>query len=149
MRSALACAVLGLLVVSGAGPLQAAVQTTGAGPATTDYLFPSGSGALFFHVKPDKTADFEAVVATLSEVLSKATDPIRRQQADSWRIFKSTEAPRESAIYIFLFDPAVTGADYDPIKVLGEAIPAELQGLYDRLREDIIRVERMGLRKLR
>jgi hypothetical protein len=149
MRSAFACAVLGLLVVSGVRPVPAAAQTTGAMPATTDYLFPTGSGALFFHVKPDRTADFEAVVATLSEVLSKTTDATRRQQADSWRIFKSTEAPRESAIYIFLFDPAVTGADYDPIKILGEAIPAELQGLYDRLRADILRVERMGLRKLR
>ena len=89
------------------------------------------------------------VVAKLSEVLDRATDPIRRQQAASWRIFKSVEPSREAAIYIFLFDPAVLGADYDPIKVLSEALPADVQGLYERLKADVVRVERMGLTKLR
>ena len=124
----------------GSAPAKASAQ---------DYVFPSGAGALFFHVKPDRTLDFESVVATLADVLGRTTDPIRRQQAESWRIFKSTETPKDFAIYVFLFDPAVLGADYDPIKVLGEAIPAELQGLYERLRADVARVERMGLAKIR
>ena len=45
--------------------------------------------------------------------------------------------------------PAVSGADYDPIKVLSEDAPAELSGLFERMRADIVRVERMGLNKLR
>jgi hypothetical protein len=149
MRRALACAILALLVAPLSRPAEAVAQTAVVPTVTQDYLFPSGAGALFFHVKPERANDFESVMATLSDVLSRATDPTRRQQADSWRIFKSTEVPKESAIYIFLFDPAVTGADYDPVKVLGEALPVELQGLYDRLRADILRVERMGLSKLR
>jgi hypothetical protein len=118
-------------------------------PASGDYVFPSGAGALFLHVKPDRTEDFEAVIATLAGVLDRETDPIRRQQAASWRIYRSTEAPRDVAIYVFFFDPAVLGADYDPIKVLREAMPADLQSLYDRLRADVVRVERMGLAKMR
>jgi hypothetical protein len=114
-----------------------------------DYLFPSGAGALIFHVRPDRAQDFEAVVAKLSDALDHATDPTRRQQGSSWRIFRSTETPRDSVMYVFLFDPAIAGADYDPIKVLSEAAPADVQGLYERLKADVIRVERMGLAKIR
>jgi hypothetical protein len=124
---------------------------TPAGPQApvSDYAFPSGSGMFFFYVKPEKATDFEAVVAKVSDVLSKTQDPARKQQAANWRIYRSTETPREGAIYVFLFDPAVVGADYDPVRVLGEGLPAEVQGLYDRLKDALIRVERMGLAKLR
>ena len=114
-----------------------------------EYLFPSGAGLLVFHVRPDKTADFEAVVVRLLEVLDRATDPLRRAQASSWRIFRSVETPREAVLYVFFFDPAVSGADYDPIRLLGEAAPTEVHALYERLRADVVRVERMGLTKLR
>ncbi len=117
--------------------------------AGTDYKFPSGAGLLFFYVKPDKTADFEAIVARLGDVLDKSDDPVRKQQAASWRVLRSVEATGDSAIYVFVFIPAVPGADYDPIKVLSEAMPTEVQALYERLREDVIRVERMGLAKIR
>ena len=63
-------------------------------PAPQEYLFPSGAGLLFFHVRPDKTADFEAVVARLAEVLDRTKDPVRVQQAASWRVFRSMETPR-------------------------------------------------------
>ena len=43
----------------------------------------------------------------------------------------------------------MAGADYDPVKLLTEALPAEVQALYTRLKDSIVRVERMGLVKLR
>jgi hypothetical protein len=120
-------------------------------PATAppEYVFPSGAGVLFFHVRPEKVQDFEAVTARLSQVLDSTADPTRKQQAASWRVFRSAETPRESVIYLFVFDPAVLGADYDPVKILSEAAPTEVQQLYERLRADVLRVERMGLTKLR
>jgi len=120
-----------------------------ASAAAPDYKFPSGAGMLFFYVKPDKAADFEAVVARLSEALDKSDDPVRKQQAANWRVLRSVEATGDSAIYVFVFIPAVTTADYDPIKVLSDALPSEVQTLYDRLRDDVIRVERMGLARVR
>jgi hypothetical protein len=104
---------------------------------------------LLFHVRPDKAQDFEAVLARLGDVLDKTPDPLRRQQAASWRVYKSAETPRDSVIYMFFFDPAVSSVDYDPVKVLGEALPADVQALYERLRADVVRVERMGLVKIR
>ena len=136
---------------NGTTPAASLPQTSvpGASPVGADYKFPSGAGLLFFYVKPDKTADFEAVVARLSEVLDKTEDPVRKPQAANWHILRSVEATPNAAIYVFMFVPAVAGADYDPIKVLGEALPTEAQGLYERLRDSVIRVERMGLGKIR
>ena len=118
-------------------------------PAAQEYVFPTGAGVLFFHVRPERAQDFEAIVKRIAESLDRSTDPVRRQQAAHWRIYRSAEAPRDAVIYLFFFDPAVSGADYDPIKVLSEDAPAELSSLFERLRADIVRVERMGLNKLR
>ena len=142
------CAVLSAsahLAVFGAGAADAPAPMD----ARQEYAFPSGAGVLFFHVRPERAADFEAVVARLSTALDRSTDPTRRQQAASWRVYRSTEPPRDVVIYLFFFDPAVSGADYDPVKVLGEDAPAEVGPLYDRLRAAVVRVERMGLDKLR
>ncbi len=117
--------------------------------ASGDYTFPSGAGLLFFYVRPDKVADFDAVLARLTEVLDKTEDPVRKQQAANWRILKSAEMTPDAIIYVFTFIPAVSGSDYDPIKVMSEAIPAEAQGLYEKLRGAVIRVERMGLTRIR
>src|SRR5262249_8726666 len=116
---------------------------------TQSYAFPSGAGMLFFYVKPDRTSDFEAVVSRFSQTLDHAEDPIRKQQAAGWRIMKSVEVTRDAAIYVFLFDPAVSGADYDPVKILSEKQPPDIQPLYEKLRDSTIRVERMGLTKIR
>jgi hypothetical protein len=139
---------------SGAGAMSAPARfvpsTPSQAPAPAqDYRFTTGAGMLFFYVKPDKAADFEAIVSRIGEVLDKAEDPIRKQQAAHWRVLKSVEAQRDHAIYVFLFDPALAGADYDPIKILGEGLPAEVQSLYERLRDATVKVERMGLSKIR
>ena len=118
-------------------------------PASQGYSFPSGAGMLFFYVRPDKTAEFDAVVARLNEALDTVQDAARKAQASGWRMFRSSEVARDAVIYVFFFDPAPASADYDPVKLLAEALPAEAQGLYDRLKASIIRVERMGLAKIR
>ena len=118
-------------------------------PVAQEYVFPTGAGVLFFHVRPDRGPDFENIVKRIGEALDRSADSVRRQQAASWRIYKSAETPRDAVIYLFFFDPAVSGADYDPIKILSEDAPTELSALFERLRADIIRVERMALSKLR
>ena len=141
-----ACSLVG---VSAAPAVRAQNSPPAAPPATQAYTFSTGAGVLFFYVRPDKVADFEAVVSKISEVLDATQDPLRKQQASSWRMFKSTEALKESAIYVFSFDPALPGADYDPVKLLADTVPAEAQALYEKLKAAIVRVERMGLARLR
>ena len=140
----IACMLIGL-----SAPTARAQDSAPASAAAQAYTFATGAGILFFYVRPDRTTDFEAVVARLSESLDGAQDAVRRQQAASWRMFRSAEAVKESAIYVFSFDPAVPGADYDPVKLLAEAVPGEAQALYEKLKAAIVRVERMGLARLR
>jgi hypothetical protein len=142
----MACLLVGLTAAPAARAQDPAPAASAAAQA---YTFATGAGILFFYVRPDRTSDFEAVVARLSESLDGAQDAVRRQQAASWRMFRSAEAVKESAIYVFSFDPAVPGADYDPVKLLAEAVPAEAQALYEKLKAAIVRVERMGLARLR
>ena len=87
-------------------------------PAAADYHFPSGSGLLLFHVRPELTREFEAVIARLASALDSTSDPVRRAQASSWRMYRSVEAVEDAVVYVFAFFPAVDGADYDPVKVL-------------------------------
>ena len=141
----IACLLVGL----SAPAARAQDPAPAAATAAQAYTFATGAGLLFFYVRPDRTAEFEAVVARLSESLDGAQDATRRQQAASWRMFRSAESVKESAIYVFSFDPAVPGADYDPVKLLAEAVPAEAQALYEKLKAAIVRVERMGLARLR
>lgn len=117
--------------------------------AAPDYTFETGTALLLFYVRPDKTADFEAVVSRLAQALDASTDPVRRQQAAAWRMMRSAEPGRDAVVYVFLLDPVVPSADYDPVRVLSESLPAEVQPLYDKLKASVIRVERMGLTKMR
>ena len=115
----------------------------------TGYTFSSPAGVLFFHVRPDRVADFEAVVSRIGSVLEQTQDPARKQQAASWRVFKSAEQTADAVVYLFFFDPAVQGADYDPVRLIGEAAPTDAQQMYERLKAATIKVERMALQKLR
>jgi hypothetical protein len=105
----------------------AAPAATAAAPRT----FSGDAGLIFFPVKPDKTADFEAIMAKLKEALASSEDPVRREQATGWRVFKAVEpGPNNTALYVFLIDPAVKGGDYAFWKTLYDAFPAEVQQLY-------------------
>lgn len=89
-------------------------------------VFASDAGLVLNFIKPDKTADFEAVVARLKEALAKSERPERKQQAASWKVFKSPEpAAGGSVLYVFVMDPAVKGADYTVTNILTEAFPPE------------------------
>lgn len=118
-----------------------------AGPA--DYVFPSGAGLVFYYVKTPKASDFEQIVGRIREALAKAESSMLKQQALNWRIYKSAEPATDATVFVFAFDPAIATASYDPLLLLAEVLPAEVQPLYDRLKDAVIKIERMGLTKIR
>ena len=106
-------------------------QPAAAAPAAR--TFGSDAGIIINQIKPDRTADFEMVIAKLKEALQKSQDPGRKQQAASWKVFKAQEpGPNGIALYFFVMDPAVKGADYSVSKILAEAFPTEVQDLYKK-----------------
>jgi hypothetical protein len=110
-------------------PAQPPAQQAQAAPAAR--TFGSDAGMVLNFIKPDKTADFEAIVAKLKEALQKSDKPERKQQAASWKVFKSPDqAAGGNVLYVFIIDPAVKGADYTVSTILAEAFPQEVQTLY-------------------
>ena len=105
------------------------MQQATAAPAAR--VFGSNTGLVLNFIKPDKTADFEAIVAKLKEALQKSANPQRQQQAASWRVFKSPDPASGGAVlYVFIVEPVVKGADYTVSTILAEAFPDELTALY-------------------
>jgi hypothetical protein len=103
---------------------------------TPPRLLTSDGGLVLNFIKPDKTADFEAVIAKLREALQKSPKPERRQQASSWKVFKAGEpAASGNVLYVFVMDPAVKGADYTVSTILAEAFPSEAIALYKQYSE--------------
>jgi hypothetical protein len=102
-----------------------------AAAAPTARTFGSDAGMVLNFIKPDKTADFEAIIAKLKEALQKSDKPERKQQAASWKVFKSPDqAAGGNVLYVFVIDPSVKGADYTVSTILAEAFPQEVQTLY-------------------
>jgi hypothetical protein len=117
-------------------PLSAQQPAQQAQAAPTARVFASDGGMVLNFIKPDKTADFEAVITKLKEALQKSEKPERKQQAASWKVFKSPEpAQGGNILYVFVIDPAVKGADYTVSTILNEAFPAEVQTLYKQYAE--------------
>jgi pyruvate/2-oxoglutarate dehydrogenase complex dihydrolipoamide acyltransferase (E2) component len=116
----------------------AAGQPAGqAAAAPTTRLFASDAGMVLNFIKPDKGPDFEAVIAKLKEALAKSEKPERKQQAQSWKVFKSPDpAAGGNLLYVFVIDPAVKEADYTVSNILAEAFePAEVNELYKKYAE--------------
>jgi hypothetical protein len=89
-------------------------------------VFGSDTGVVLNFIKPDKTADFEAVVSKVKEALQNSDNAKRKAQASSWKVYKSVETgPGGSALYIFIIDPVVKGADYAVATILGEGFSGD------------------------
>ena len=71
------------------------------------------------------------VLNKTKEALAKSEKPERKQQAASWRVYKSDQAAANGNVtYVMIIDPAIKDADYNIINILNEAFPAEIQALF-------------------
>ena len=86
-------------------------------------------------IKPDKTADFEAVMKRVHEALMKSADPQRQQQAAGWKIMRIAKPLADGNVaYVHIVQPVVSGADYTIMQILYDAFPDERQKLYELYR---------------
>jgi hypothetical protein len=95
-------------------------------PAAPKLTFKSQAGMLLVQIKPDGTAAFEEMVTKLKAQLAASTDPTLKQQAD-FKVFKSMEASAGNSLYVVLFDPAVSGAEYSFLDVYFKTLTPEQQ----------------------
>jgi hypothetical protein len=119
--------VLALAVIAAAAPSYA--QAPAAAPNTR--TFNGGAGVIIYTIKAASATDFEGVLNKTKEALLKSEKPERKQQAASWRVYKSDTPGKDGNVtYVMLIDPAVKEADYNIVNILNEAFPAEIQALF-------------------
>ena len=104
-------------------------------PVSNARLFAADAGMVLNFIKPDKTADFESVMARLKEAMQKSEKPERKQQAAGWKVFKSADPAGANVLYVFIIDPSVKGADYQVSNIIAEAFPTEANELLKKYAE--------------
>jgi hypothetical protein len=90
-----------------------------------------------FTVNPDKTADYDQVIAKLKAALQKIERPEAKQQLAGWKVMKNAMAqPDGTLLYVHIIDPVVKGADYSITNLVYEAFtdPAERTAFYETYR---------------
>jgi hypothetical protein len=123
-----------------AGTTAAYAQEAAAQPAAPVLTLDGDAAIITVLIKPEKTADFEAVLAKLKESLAKSEKPERKQQAAGWKVFKSAQmAPNpaggNSVVYIFLISPVVKGQEYDLTRLIAEVFPVEVQEVFAKYKD--------------
>jgi hypothetical protein len=94
-------------------------------------MFTAKAGLIFNAVRADRVVDFEMVMGYLQAALAKSTDAGVRAQAQGWRMFKAAEpGPNGTALYVFVIDPAVPGAEYGLGRILSDAYPDQIQEIW-------------------
>jgi hypothetical protein len=85
--------------------------------------FTTEAGLLLVTIKPASVADYELVIRTLQEALSKDTDPKRLQAARGWRVFKAAESDAKgNHVFIHVMLPALANFDYRPSLLIDELV---------------------------
>ncbi|HUQ88899.1 MAG TPA: hypothetical protein VM096_15185 [Vicinamibacterales bacterium] len=86
-------------------------------------------------IKPDKTADFEAVMSKYREALGKSDNAARKNQLAGLKIFKSPTQANGNAMYLIVADPVVKGEEYDITRVVNEVFPSEVTDIYNKYKD--------------
>jgi hypothetical protein len=74
-----------------------------------------------FSINPDKTADYDQVLAKLKESLQKITRPEAKEQLAGWRVIKNSQAqPDGTILYVHIIN-VVKNADYSVNNIVYEA----------------------------
>jgi hypothetical protein len=117
-----------------AAPQAPAAPQQGQQQAAPGLVFGADAGIIINTIKADKTADFEEVVGKIKEALQKSENPVRKQQAAGWKVFRAVEpGAGGNVLYFFVMDPIVKDADYGMAKILTEAFPSDARALWDKL----------------
>lgn len=78
-------------------------------------------GIIVNFVNSANTADYEGVMRAFSESLTSSDSAQRKQMGAGFKLYRAAETgPNNSAIYYSIFNPAISGAEYEPITVLSD-----------------------------
>ena len=106
-----------------------------AAPAAPVLALDGDAATITVLIKPDKTAEFEAVLAKVKDALAKSEKAERKQQAAGWTVFKANQAVNGNTAYIMLINPVVKGQEYDITRLIAEVFPVEVQEFFQKYKD--------------
>ena len=136
---------VGLASLMLAGVTVAAAQEA---PKAPVMALEGDSAVIIILIKPDKTADFEAVIAKYREALGKSDNATRKKQLESMRFYKSATPIGGNAGYIFYVDSVVKGEEYDITRVITEVFPVDVQEIYAKYKDSFAGRQIIALNKI-
>jgi hypothetical protein len=86
-------------------------------------------------IRPEGTADFEMTLAQLGKALQTSAAPERKRQASGWKVYKATQPFAGNAAYVLSLDPLVNRVEYDPIRLIQEAYPVDVDAIFKKYRQ--------------
>jgi hypothetical protein len=123
-----------------AGGAQAAAPAQAENPT-----FSAPAGLLLVQIKPDKTADYEAMITKLKDALAKSEKPERKAMAKAWKVFKATEPAAGNTLYVHVIDAAAPGDYTNPLRIISEVFPTEVQDIYTKVKEGFVQTGLLNL----
>src|ERR671912_1507320 len=125
--------VLAGLTLAGAGV--ASAQEPAKEPAKPVLTLEGEAAIVILLIKPDKTADFETVIAKYKEAFAKSDNPKRKEQLAGLTFLKSPTAMGGNTAYIFRVDPVLKGEEYDITRVIYEVFPSEATDMFNKYKD--------------
>ena len=125
--------VLAGLTLAGAGV--ASAQEPAKEPAKPVMTLDGEAAIVILLIKPDKTADFETVVAKYKEAFGKSDNPKRKEQLAGMKFLKSPTPVGGNTAYIFRVDPVVKGEEYDITRIIYEVFPSEATDMFNKYKD--------------
>jgi len=124
-----------LAVFTLAGAAVASAQEPAKEPEKPVLPMEGDASVMIVLIKPDKTADFETVIAKYKEALGKNDKAARKEQLAGLKIYKSPTAMGGNTAYIFSIDPVVKGEEYDITRVINEVFPSEVTEYFNKYKD--------------
>lgn len=89
-------------------------------PAAQKLTYDGDTVIIAYQTNPGKDADYEQVIAKLREALAKSTDPLAKQQLESWTVTKLSKPLQADggSTYLHVISPVVSGADYSIVNIV-------------------------------
>lgn len=105
-------------------------------PPIATRTFEDPAGLVMNFVAASGASDFERITRQLVRAMAESEDPERQGQAAGWKMYRVREpGPNNNTVYVWLFDPVVTGANYAAPQLLNESFPEQVQQLYETFNE--------------
>jgi hypothetical protein len=104
-------------------------------PAKPVLTLEGDAAVIILLIKPDKTADFESVIAKYKEAFAKSDNATRKEQLAGLKVFKSPTAMGGNTAYIFSVDPVVKDQEYDITRIVLEVFPSEATDVYNKYKD--------------